>query len=76
MKYGSNNIKVEDISSFRQRAKTEHLAEEYECAMKFLDNLKVPRENYKNEVFSIVGRITVLMKMVNMDNGSYKEMEI
>ena len=42
----------------------EHWAEEYECAMKHLDSLGVPRENSTGKwVFSIVGRINKAIEL-------------
>lgn len=43
--------------SFKSHGETNRSSEEYHCAMKVLDDLKVPRNNDEGEEFSIVGRI-------------------
>jgi hypothetical protein len=43
----------------------EHWAEEYECAMKHLDDLKVPRHDETEKVFSLVGRINKAISLAS-----------
>ena len=43
----------------------EHWAEEYECAMKHLDDLQIPRHDETEKVFSLVGRINKAISLVS-----------
>lgn len=43
----------------------EHWAEEYECAMKHVDDLQVPRHDETKKVFSLVGRINKAISLAS-----------
>lgn len=49
-----------EMQSFKEMAITKWQSEEFECAMKVLDDLEIPTQDSKGEKFSLVGRIKAL----------------
>lgn len=61
----STRTKLKDLKTEISNSYTapflEYWAEEYECAMKHLDDLNIPREDEYGNKYSIVGRIDIAM---------------
>lgn len=54
-----------ETQSFEQHEKQRYEAEEYNCAMQYLDDLKIPRTDETPCEYSLVGRIQWLVDHVN-----------
>jgi len=48
------------FTSFEQLEKDKFQSEEFWCAMKILDDMKIPREDNEGKTYSLVGRIKQL----------------